>query len=102
MTMSSIISNIRLSAKCLSSLYTVQNRIINSTNGISHGCKIASVTFQSSRSQTTDRRYIPRRAAMYIPGNDEKKLKKIPALNVECAIMDCEDGVALNRKVSCW
>ena len=49
---------------------------------------------------STSRRYIPRRAAMYIPGNDEKKLRKIPGFNVDCAIMDCEDGVALNRKVS--
>lgn len=34
-----------------------------------------------------------------MPGNDERKLLKIPTLNVDCAVMDCEDGVALNRKV---
>ena len=37
---------------------------------------------------------------MYVPGNDEGKIKKIPSLNVDCVILDCEDGVALNRKVS--
>jgi len=36
---------------------------------------------------------------LYVPGNDEGKMKKIPSLNVDCVILDCEDGVALNRKV---
>ncbi len=44
-------------------------------------------------------KYIARRAMMYVPGNDEKKLNKIPTLNADCVVMDCEDGVALNRKV---
>ena len=42
------------------------------------------------------------RAALYVPGNDESKIKKIPSLNVDCVILDCEDGVALNRKVCIW
>jgi len=42
---------------------------------------------------------VPRRAVLYVPGNDEKKLRKIPTFNVDCAVMDCEDGVSLNRKV---
>ena len=46
-----------------------------------------------------ERKYTPRRAVLYVPGNDERKLLKIPMLNVDCAVMDCEDGVALNRKV---
>ncbi|KAK3591109.1 hypothetical protein CHS0354_035921 [Potamilus streckersoni] len=46
-----------------------------------------------------NRKYVPRRAVLYVPGNDERKLSKIPSLNVDCAVMDCEDGVALNRKV---
>ena len=46
-----------------------------------------------------ERQYRPRRAVLYVPGNDERKLLKIPFLNVDCAVMDCEDGVALNRKV---
>uniref|UniRef100_A0A8D0GPL0 HpcH/HpaI aldolase/citrate lyase domain-containing protein n=1 Tax=Sphenodon punctatus TaxID=8508 RepID=A0A8D0GPL0_SPHPU len=45
-------------------------------------------------------KYIPRRAVLYVPGDDERKIKKIPSLNVDCAVLDCEDGVALNRKVS--
>jgi len=43
--------------------------------------------------------FVNRRAALYVPGNEEGKIKKIPSLNVDCVILDCEDGVALNRKV---
>ncbi|XP_021357710.1 citrate lyase subunit beta-like protein, mitochondrial [Mizuhopecten yessoensis] len=43
-------------------------------------------------------KYTPRRAVLYVPGNDERKLQKIAGLNVDCAVMDCEDGVAINRK----
>ncbi|XP_068250039.1 citramalyl-CoA lyase, mitochondrial-like [Palaemon carinicauda] len=44
------------------------------------------------------RRYIPRRAVLYVPGSDERKLKKIPSLSADCIVMDCEDGVALSKK----
>ena len=37
---------------------------------------------------------------MYVPGNDEKKIKKIPSLDVDCVVLDCEDGVAVNKKVN--
>ncbi|XP_028655786.1 citramalyl-CoA lyase, mitochondrial [Erpetoichthys calabaricus] len=43
-------------------------------------------------------KYIPRRAVLYVPGNDVRKLRKLPSLNVDCAVFDCEDGVALNKK----
>ncbi|XP_068784274.1 citramalyl-CoA lyase, mitochondrial isoform X3 [Struthio camelus] len=43
-------------------------------------------------------KYVPRRAVLYVPADDEKKIRKIPSLNVDCAVLDCEDGVALNRK----
>ncbi|KAK7882365.1 hypothetical protein WMY93_028539 [Mugilogobius chulae] len=43
-------------------------------------------------------RYIPRRAVLYCPGNDERKLKKLASLDVDCAVLDCEDGVALSKK----
>ncbi|XP_068251470.1 citramalyl-CoA lyase, mitochondrial isoform X4 [Nyctibius grandis] len=43
-------------------------------------------------------KYIPRRTVLYVPADDEKKIRKIPSLNVDCAVLDCEDGVALNRK----
>uniref|UniRef100_G3QUG3 Citramalyl-CoA lyase, mitochondrial n=1 Tax=Gorilla gorilla gorilla TaxID=9595 RepID=G3QUG3_GORGO len=49
-------------------------------------------------SSSSHHKYIPRRAVLYVPGNDEKKIKKIPSLNVDCAVLDCEDGVAANKK----
>ncbi|XP_064618421.1 citramalyl-CoA lyase, mitochondrial-like [Liolophura sinensis] len=52
---------------------------------------------QSTPEQTE--RFVPRRAMMYVPGSDKKKLGKIPSLQVDCAVMDCEDGVAMNRKL---
>ncbi len=44
------------------------------------------------------RRYVPRRALMYVPGSDERKLAKIPKLGADCVCLDCEDGVAFNAK----
>lgn len=35
---------------------------------------------------------------MYVPGNDDRKLAKIPSLGADCICLDCEDGVALNKK----
>uniref|UniRef100_A0A8C0TKK6 Citramalyl-CoA lyase, mitochondrial n=1 Tax=Canis lupus familiaris TaxID=9615 RepID=A0A8C0TKK6_CANLF len=52
-------------------------------------------------SSSSNHRYVPRRAVLYVPGNDEKKIKKIPFLNVDCAVLDCEDGVAMNKKLVC-
>ncbi|KAF7668147.1 hypothetical protein LDENG_00030270 [Lucifuga dentata] len=43
-------------------------------------------------------RYVPRRAVLYCPGNDERKLRKLASLDVDCAVLDCEDGVALTKK----
>ena len=40
-----------------------------------------------------------RRSLMYVPGNDERKIGKIPQLGADCICLDCEDGVALNMKV---
>ncbi|HUH95892.1 MAG TPA: CoA ester lyase [Anaerolineales bacterium] len=39
-----------------------------------------------------------RRALLYMPGNDWKKITKATALGVDCICMDMEDGVALNKK----
>ncbi|ROT80989.1 putative citrate lyase subunit beta-like protein [Penaeus vannamei] len=47
-----------------------------------------------------NKRYIPRRAVLYVPGSDERKLKKIPSLGADCIVMDCEDGVALSKKAA--
>nr|XP_017199061.2 citramalyl-CoA lyase, mitochondrial isoform X2 [Oryctolagus cuniculus] len=49
-------------------------------------------------SASAGHKYVPRRAVLYVPGNDEKKIKKIPSLKVDCAVLDCEDGVAVNKK----
>ncbi|KAL0964109.1 hypothetical protein UPYG_G00318840 [Umbra pygmaea] len=47
----------------------------------------------------TNLRYVPRRAILYCPGNDERKLKKLVSLRgLDCAVLDCEDGVALSKK----
>ncbi|XP_025064409.1 citramalyl-CoA lyase, mitochondrial isoform X4 [Alligator sinensis] len=43
-------------------------------------------------------KYVPRRSVLYVPADDKRKIQKIPSLKVDCAVLDCEDGVALNRK----
>lgn len=40
-----------------------------------------------------------RRAVMYVPASDEKKLKKVPSLKADTVVLDFEDGVAFNQKV---
>ncbi|CAI9716959.1 citrate lyase subunit beta, mitochondrial [Octopus vulgaris] len=45
-----------------------------------------------------DMNYIPRKAVLYVPGSDVKKLNKIPSLKADCIVLDCEDGVAYNKK----
>ncbi|XP_049790270.1 citramalyl-CoA lyase, mitochondrial-like isoform X3 [Schistocerca nitens] len=42
--------------------------------------------------------YTPRRAILYVPGDDERKIRKALSLKVDCIALDCEDGVASNRK----
>ena len=39
-----------------------------------------------------------RRALLYMPGDDLRKIRKATTLNVDCICMDMEDGVAPNRK----
>jgi len=39
-----------------------------------------------------------RRALLYIPGDDARKIAKASTLDVDCICLDMEDGVALNRK----
>ena len=40
----------------------------------------------------------PRRALLYTPGDDLKKITKAAALEVDCLCLDMEDGVAVSRK----
>ena len=46
-----------------------------------------------------ERRYRPRRAVMYVPASDERKLAKVPSLGADTIVLDLEDGVASNKKV---
>ncbi len=39
-----------------------------------------------------------RRALLYVPGHDARKIAKAAALEVDSVCMDCEDGVAASRK----
>jgi citrate lyase beta subunit len=39
-----------------------------------------------------------RRALLYMPGDDLRKIQKATTLDVDCICMDMEDGVAVNRK----
>ena len=57
------------------------------------------VNVLSRRYASTDTTFHPRRSLLYIPGNDERKIKKASSLNADIVVLDCEDGVALNRKV---
>lgn len=43
-------------------------------------------------------RFTPRRALLYVPGDDEKKIEKAAKLDIDAVILDCEDGVAINKK----
>src|SRR5512133_1833953 len=40
-----------------------------------------------------------RRALLYMPGNDRRKIEKSTSLGVDCICMDMEDGVAITRKI---
>lgn len=57
------------------------------------------LTDQAVKTREDENPYVPRRTLMYVPGHDMKKLNKIPHLNVDCAVLECEDGVAVNMKV---
>jgi citrate lyase subunit beta-like protein len=39
-----------------------------------------------------------RRALLYMPGDDRRKIEKAATLGVDCICMDLEDGTALNKK----
>jgi citrate lyase beta subunit len=39
-----------------------------------------------------------RRALLYMPGDDLRKIRKAATLDVDCVCLDMEDGVAQNRK----
>ncbi|MFN8425356.1 MAG: aldolase/citrate lyase family protein [Anaerolineales bacterium] len=39
-----------------------------------------------------------RRAILYMPGDDRRKIQKATTLSVDSICMDMEDGVAANKK----
>src|SRR6266540_6211642 len=39
-----------------------------------------------------------RRALLYMPGDDRRKIEKATTLGVDCICMDMDDGVAITRK----
>ena len=41
----------------------------------------------------------PRRSLLYVPGNEEKKVRKAASLPADVVVLDCEDGVAISMKV---
>ena len=43
-----------------------------------------------------DRKRI-RRSFLYVPGHDLKKIKKLVQLQADCIVLDCEDGVAVDK-----
>ena len=53
----------------------------------------------SSGANLTAGRYRPRRAIMYVPGMDQRKMNKVPSLGVDTVVFDIEDGVAADQKV---
>ena len=56
-------------------------------------------TIRYFSNNSVQNRYYPRRAIMYIPSSDLRKIQKIPSLNVDTVVIDFEDGVAANQKV---
>lgn len=52
----------------------------------------------SSASRNNRDNIKPRRAILYVPGNDRRKIDKVRTVNVDCAVLDCEDGVAMSMK----
>ena len=39
-----------------------------------------------------------RRALLYMPGDDRRKIEKATTLGVDCICMDMEDGTAISKK----
>eukprot|EP00096_Caligus_rogercresseyi_P012814 TRINITY_DN5491_c0_g1_i1.p1 TRINITY_DN5491_c0_g1~~TRINITY_DN5491_c0_g1_i1.p1 ORF type:complete len:341 (-),score=62.06 TRINITY_DN5491_c0_g1_i1:21-1043(-) len=60
----------------------------------------SSLSALRSYSSVQRRELTPRRALMYVPGSDERKLAKIPQLGADCICLDMEDGVSYLSKGS--
>ncbi|XP_052088047.1 citramalyl-CoA lyase, mitochondrial-like [Mytilus californianus] len=71
---------------------SILNRNQNTRLSYTPGCLYSTV------GNNNKKKYIPRRSVLYVPGNDERKINKVVSLDVDCVVLDCEDGVAANRK----
>ncbi|KHN76247.1 Citrate lyase subunit beta-like protein, mitochondrial [Toxocara canis] len=68
---------------------------------LSRCCSLPCSTFctSSDANRTKGRsRYVPRRALLYVPGSNEKMLSKVPQIQVDCLVLEMEDGVAASAK----
>ncbi|RUS90344.1 hypothetical protein EGW08_001839 [Elysia chlorotica] len=90
---------LRLSRAMLGNLTNKLGMLQQCTTDLQFIKRIAVQSFSTQSQVQLESPYIPRRTLMYVPGHDTKKLKKIPALKVDCAVLECEDGVAVNMKV---
>ena len=61
---------------------------------IRHLIGLSRSTFKTNKRSKHD---ISRRALMYVPGHDEKKIQKIKSLNADCVVLDLEDGVGYDK-----
>ncbi|VDK46779.1 unnamed protein product [Anisakis simplex] len=56
------------------------------------------VRYESAAAKPQRSQYVPRRAVLYVPGSSEKMLKKVPQIEVDCLVLEMEDGVAMSAK----
>lgn len=64
-------------------------------------CLTRQVRFKSSGPvEPYFKKFVPRRACLYVPGSDIKKIEKVQNLDVDALVLDCEDGVAATAKVT--
>ncbi|XP_033118530.1 citramalyl-CoA lyase, mitochondrial-like [Anneissia japonica] len=68
------------------------------TNFCTSSCLNSSIGDEYLGSSSRQSGFTPRRAVLYVPASEQNKLEKLKGLAVDCAVMDCEDGVSINRK----
>eukprot|EP00051_Salpingoeca_urceolata_P034786 m.26722 g.26722 ORF g.26722 m.26722 type:complete len:354 (+) comp8313_c0_seq1:295-1356(+) len=56
------------------------------------------LTVRCMSNATEDNPVVPRRALMYLPGHDKRKITKAAGLDLDCVCLDMEDAVADGRK----
>ena len=57
-------------------------------------------SLSSVDSESSKIRFRPRRAVLYVPASDERKWRKAASLGADTVVLDFEDGVAENKKVT--